>query len=218
MFKRRAPLTALNKLARAFWPRGGWRRAASYVMHRLRRLPDSSEKIARGIAAGVFVSFTPLFGFHFLMAAGIAWLLRGNILASLIATFFGNPITFPIIAAVSMELGSFMLDGPEVMKSGTKLTQGFVDGFGELRRVIVATFTGDPVNLRGLSVFFNQLFLPYLLGGLLPGAVTAFIMYLICKPIIHAYQARRRERFLRKIEERLERTARNIDRYTPPSD
>lgn len=218
MFKRRAPLSFVTKIARSFWPRGGWGRATSYIMHRLRRLPDSSEKIARGIAAGVFVSFTPLFGFHFLMAAGIAWALRGNILAALIATFFGNPITFPIIATVSMELGSYLLDGPEVVKSGAKLTQGFVDGFGELRRVIVALFTGAEVNPRGLSIFFHQLFLPYLLGGLLPGVVTAFIMYLICKPIIHAYQARRRERFLRRVEERLKETARNIDSYTPPRD
>jgi hypothetical protein len=66
--------------------RGRKRRAGpgprSYVMHRLRRLPDPPHKIARGIAAGVFVSFTPSsVPFHHRgldrLAAG------GNILAAL---------------------------------------------------------------------------------------------------------------------------------------
>ena len=65
VFKRRNPRTWLRTVAEVFYPRGGWRRAVSYVIHRLRRLPDPPHKIARGVAAGVFVCFTPFFGFHF---------------------------------------------------------------------------------------------------------------------------------------------------------
>ncbi|RMD91547.1 MAG: DUF2062 domain-containing protein, partial [Alphaproteobacteria bacterium] len=91
------------------YPRGGWWRAATYVWHRLRRLPDSPHRIARGIGAGVFVSFTPLFGMHFVLAALIALLIRGNVLAAVLATFFGNPLTFPLIAAASLKLGALIL-------------------------------------------------------------------------------------------------------------
>ena len=57
------------------WPRGGWGRAFHYVKHRMRRLPDTPEKIARGIFAGIVTAFTPLFGLHFLVAAIIAFIV-----------------------------------------------------------------------------------------------------------------------------------------------
>ena len=103
VFKRRTPRTYAEAILRSLYPRGGWRRAVQYIIHRVRRLPDPAHKIARGIAAGVFTCFTPFFGLHFFFAAWIALLIRGNVMAALLATFFGNPITFPIIAAVESE-------------------------------------------------------------------------------------------------------------------
>ena len=41
--------------------------------------------------------FTPFVGFHFVLAAITAWIVRGNILASAIGTAAGNPWTFPFI-------------------------------------------------------------------------------------------------------------------------
>ena len=96
-------------LADWVYPKGGWGRAISYVLHRLRRLPDPPHRIARGVAAGVFVCYTPFFGLHFFLAAFLAFLMQGNIVAALLATFFGNPVTFPLIAAACLELGNWML-------------------------------------------------------------------------------------------------------------
>ena len=96
VFRRRDRRPIKTIVSEFFLPRGGWSRAAQYVVHRLSRLPDPPHRIARGIFAGVFISFTPFFGFHFLGAAAIAWSLRGNILAALLATFFGNPLTTPL--------------------------------------------------------------------------------------------------------------------------
>ena len=97
MFKRRTPKSYLRMLADWVYPKGGWGRAISYVLHRLRRLPDPPHRIARGVAAGVFVCYTPFFGLHFFLAAFLAFLMQGNIVAALLATFFGNPVTFPLI-------------------------------------------------------------------------------------------------------------------------
>jgi hypothetical protein len=66
VFKRRTPRSYVQIVGEAFYPRGGWTRAAWYVAHRLRRLPDPAHRISRGIFAGVFVSFTPFYGLHFL--------------------------------------------------------------------------------------------------------------------------------------------------------
>ena len=70
---RRSPLTVVREF---MWPRGGWRRAFYYVRHRVNRLPDTPEKIARGVWAGVFTTFTPFYGFHFITAAIIAWVMK----------------------------------------------------------------------------------------------------------------------------------------------
>ena len=109
MFKRRNPRSVSERVTGWLYPPGGWARAGRYIGHRLRRLPDPAHKIARGIACGVFVCFTPLFGLHFLMSAAFAWAIGGNVLAALLATFVGNPVTFPVIATISVELGSWML-------------------------------------------------------------------------------------------------------------
>ncbi|TMV51839.1 DUF2062 domain-containing protein, partial [Thioclava sp. BHET1] len=109
VFKRRDRRSLLQILAEAVYPRGGWIRAVSYIFHRLRRLPDEPHRIARGVAVGIFISFTPFFGFHLLFAAGLAWLIGGNIIASLLATLVGNPLTFPFIMEGSVELGSLIL-------------------------------------------------------------------------------------------------------------
>jgi len=93
VFKRRDSRSILRVVAEAFWPRGGWLRAFHYVKHRMRRLPGSPEQIARGVFAGAFTVFTPFFGMHFVVAAILAKSMRGSILAALLATFIGNPLT-----------------------------------------------------------------------------------------------------------------------------
>ena len=91
VFRRRDPRPPLRIVGELLWPKGGWKRAFLYVKHRVRRLPDSPERIPRGIWAGVFTTFTPFYTLHFVVAAIIARIMNGNILAALSATFFGNP-------------------------------------------------------------------------------------------------------------------------------
>ena len=87
----------LRQAADFVYPPGGWGRAFQYVKHRVRRLPDKPERIARGIWAGVFTAFTPFYGLHFIVAVLLARIMNGNMLAALTGTFFGNPLTyFPI--------------------------------------------------------------------------------------------------------------------------
>ena len=99
----------MRTIAEVLWPRGGWARAFQYVQHRLRRLPGTPEQIARGIFAGAVAVFTPLFGFHFVVAAVLAKIMRGSIIASLLATFIGNPLTYVPIAIISLQTGHFLL-------------------------------------------------------------------------------------------------------------
>lgn len=109
VFKRRNKRPFLQALREAVWPRGGWTRAFHYIRHRLNRLPDRPERIARGIFSGVLISFTPLFGFH--LGGAVAALAAGARQHHRRAfdTLIGNPLTFPLIALVSIKLGHWML-------------------------------------------------------------------------------------------------------------
>jgi len=190
VFKRRDRRGPMQRLRDVIYPRGGWRRAASYIGYRLRRLPDPPARIARGVAAGVFVCFSPFFGLHFVYAAFVAWLIRGNIVAALLATLVGNPLTFPAIAAVSIALGEVILS-VETQVPLRDVFRAFSDAFGEFMANLARVATGEPASWARLRVFFEGVFLPYFIGGLLPGAVVSTAVYFLVKPVIEAYQARR---------------------------
>lgn len=191
VFRRRTKRSLWQVLVASLYPKGGWRRAISYVGHRLSRLPDSPERIARGVAAGTFVSFTPLFGFHFILAALIARGLRGNIMAGLLGTFFGNPISFPFIVIGSVELGNLIL-GQGGIVHFPQIMASFGFAWEELWRNFVALFTGAPQEWGRLALFFRRVFLPYAVGGILPGIACGIAMYYISLPVIRTYQKRRR--------------------------
>ena len=96
VFKRREPLGWGAWLREMVYPRGGFRRATRYVIHRMSRLPDEPHRIARGIFAGSLIGFLPLPGLQFVAAWAAARLMRGNVLAALLGTFSGlliGPIT-----------------------------------------------------------------------------------------------------------------------------
>ena len=200
MFRRRDPRSYSRIAREAFWPRGGWSRAASYLKHRLRRLPDTPTRIGRGVAAGVFASFTPLFGFHFLVAALVAKLSRGNILASILGTFFGNPLTFPFIAWSSLELGHLVLGTATGDRTHGPLWDAFAGAWGDLWFNLRAVLTAAEMRRGGLDVFWSDVFLPYAVGGVVPGIACAAVAYWLTVPIVTAYQKRRAGLAARKLE------------------
>ena len=200
VFKRRTPRTYLQMLTEAVWPRGGWTRAFHYVKHRIRRLPDDPHRIARGVGAGVFVSFTPFFGFHFISAVISAKIVRGNILAALLGTFFGNPISFPIIAFFSMKLGHLILGTTFDETKHATIFGKFVGAGEELKHNFFAIFTDATMHWGYLYNFWNEIFLPYLVGGFIPGVIAGVVAYYLSEPLIAAYQKHRRKRLKERFE------------------
>ena len=82
------------------------KRASLFYFLKLIRVKDSKDKLAIGFACGSMVSFSPFIGFHFFLAVIFAYILRGNIVASLIGTFVGNPFTFPFIWIFIYKVGN----------------------------------------------------------------------------------------------------------------
>lgn len=191
MFKRRDKRSWWQITRDLVYPRGGWSRAFEYIKHRVRRLPDPPERIARGIFAGVFVTFTPFFGLHFFLAAGLAFLMRGNIIASLLATFFGNPLSFLFIVPISYNTGHFLL-GTRARSGTHSITDKFAQAGWDLWYNFEAIFTPAVADWSHWRVFMGEVFYPYLIGGIFPGVIIGWVCYYTSVPLIRVYQNRRK--------------------------
>ena len=201
VFKRRDRRSIISILMRFFWPKGGWKRAFHYVNYRLRRLPDSSQKISRGIWAGLLATLTPFYGVQLLTAAIIARLLKGNILAALLATFFGNPLTYVPIGVISLQTGHYFLGTDYIPpgEGGKSILEKFLDAGADLQQNILAFVRGVETDWSRLEIFYQEVFFPYMIGGIIPGLMMASLGYYLSEPIIRAYQNRRKGFLLKKL-------------------
>ncbi|MEL6765590.1 MAG: DUF2062 domain-containing protein [Pseudomonadota bacterium] len=208
IFKRRQPPTISTRARELVYPRKGFWRGFGYLGKRIRRLPDSPHRIALGFACGALASFTPFFGFHFFVAAGLAWALRANVVAGLFGTIVGNPFTFPFISTASLYVGRLILGRGEGGSDFEAVTDAFGDAFNSIWQTMKSWVGYGPSMVDGLLAFFDEVFLPYLIGGAIPGLVTGAICYIIIGPAVDAYQTRRRK----KLEEAQAARRREIDR------
>ena len=215
VFRRRDPRSVSQTITGLLYPRGGWFRAFRYVKHRVRRLPDSPERIARGVGVGVFTTFTPFYGLHFVTSLLLAGLLRGNGIAALLATFFGNPLTYVPIGVISLKTGHFILGTDFVAGSDRSFGGKFLDAWRDLRDNFLAVFTEARADWSGLSVFWQEVFFPYLVGGILPGIICGLAAYWLSMPLVYAYQNRRRRRIRAKFESIKRRIQTNTMRSRP---
>ncbi|KAG1713708.1 GTP pyrophosphokinase rsh [Nymphon striatum] len=68
----------------------------------------------------------------------------------------------------------------------------FGNAFKDLWHNFKAIFTHEKMDWMGLGDFFDRVFYPYFVGGIIPGIITATIAYYLSVPVIKAYQNRRR--------------------------
>ena len=183
MFGRRNPLPVHHWVWAFVWPRAGWRRASRYIAHRVRRLPGTPYRIAAGFASGAAVSFTPFIGLHFVFAALLALLLRGNVVASAIGTAVGNPWTFPFIWAWIYALGQWLMGAEASSDFHATLSLGYIFE-------------------RPLEILW-----PMTLGALPTAAVVWIGLFWPVRGAVAEYQHARRWRMRRKVRARLSRRA-----------
>lgn len=182
MFKRRTPKSLIARLRDTIWPTLGWRRFSGYVLRRLARLPGTSYALAAGFACGAAASFTPLIGFHFLLAGLLAWLMRANILASAIGTVVGNPWTFPFIWAWLYASGTWILQGGE---AADPERINFAVVLGRSLGAMVA------LDIAYLADRAWPVLAPMLLSSVPTGAVAWVAAFLMLRPLIARYKMRR---------------------------
>jgi uncharacterized protein (DUF2062 family) len=169
----------------AFWPRKGFLRPMRYLKMRVLRLTASPHAVAAGVAAGVFVSWTPFIGVHFIMAFVITYFLSGNMVAAALGcAAFGNPLTYPFIWGITWEIGHLLLARKD-------------------------TLAGQQIDLHEMfhQLHFTELWRPVLepmlIGAIPPAAVTSVVLYMLTYYTVSGFQSRRRTRLMDRAKLRL---------------
>ncbi len=121
-----------------------------------------------------------------MLAALLAWALRGNVLASAVGTFAGNPLTYPLIWISTFTLGNFFL--------GTSASAG-IDQLSLGARAIGHSIR--EVSPDGVATAVHGLWpvlKPMALGSLPLGGLTALSVYYLMLNVLNAQKGRRLEK------------------------
>lgn len=145
--------------------------------HRIKQiltLDSHPGHISAGLAVGVFISFTPFYGLHCIMAIVAAFVFRLNKLACVTGTWLNNPLTVIPVTVISYKLGRILLGLPP-----TKLT------------------------INGLDwTFLKAHATSLILGSSVLGFTAAFFSYFVCYYMIVTF--RQKDEMLREITEEME--------------
>lgn len=121
-------------------------------------LKESPHRTALAFALGVFIAFTPTYGFHFLTAVLFAWGFRLNFLALLLGSFVNNPWTVVPILGLTLWIGFLLLGMPDTSVQWESLnTATFYDAL--LPYVIPFALGGMVLSLAGLLLSYPIAFL-----------------------------------------------------------
>lgn len=202
VFRRRDRPPFLTRARQLVLPRTGWKRAIEYIAHRVRRIPDTPHRIALGFACGVMASFNPFFGLHFVIALAFAWAVRGNLFASMVGTFVGNPLTFPLIASVSLPLGRRILGHGASGRDFARVSEAFTGAVEGLGKGLGSLFGYGTPEWGKVWTLVADVMWPYFVGGVLPGLAASVLAYWLIRPIVAAYQAAMRARRAERVRRR----------------
>lgn len=147
-------------------------------------MPGTPHSIAAGVASGAAVSFTPFIGLHFLMGFAVAWVVRGNLLASAIGTAVGNPWTFPFIFALTGQVGVMLIGG---------------DAAAEVPAWNWDALFSEPA---AYLTSFLPLVFPLLVGGVPVAIVVWLLFYFSFKGLLVGYHAARQSKRLARTQQR----------------
>ena len=118
-------------------------------------LHNSPREVALGVAIGVFIAITPLYGLHTIMVIIAALLIkRANKIAILLGTNISTTLTFPFITWAGYNIGRLIIDG----------------AYPPLEWAIFKKFSYKTI---------LELYYPLFIGSLILGALLAAIFYLL---------------------------------------
>lgn len=163
-------------------PRPGIFRWIRYAYVRLVRINDSPQKIAWGLAVGVFLGVFPTFGLGTVVALALAIAFKFNKVAAILGSLIMNPLTTPFFWTASSVLGALLVNRD--WHHTLKMFQAFS---AHLSLANLATKGGRVFILKGLGTGIYV----YLLGNMLISLVLAVVFYFAGLHLTKVYRERR---------------------------
>ena len=157
-------------------------RSIRYAYIRLVRINDSPQKIAWGLAVGVFLGVFPTFGLGTVVALVLAIAFKFNKASAILGSLIMNPLTTPFFWTASSALGALLVNRD--WHHTLKMVQAFS---GHLRLVDLTTGEGWAFLLKGLGAGIYV----YLLGNMLISLALAITFYFAGLHLTKVYRERR---------------------------
>lgn len=180
-----------------------WRKIRRLLFHSILHADDSPHRIAMGVAAGLFVTFTPTPGLQTVLAIALAAALRGNKLAAVPWVWLTNPITMLPIYGPCYKLGAWIVGSS---------SQEAHSVFQRVQELALDPLRGDWTRLVQLDFWRELLFTlaqfgaELWVGCLIVSTIVAVIGYFVSRQWITNHRARRaariQERHLRRERRR----------------
>jgi hypothetical protein len=141
---------------------------------KLLAIRDTPEAIAGGVAIGIFIGFTPLFGLKTILTILFAWLTGSNIIAAVIASA-AHDVLLPLMPAVfrlEYDVGFWLLSHPHHLPP--PLTRMHLQG-----------------HWRHWTTFFT-VGKPLLVGSVVCGAPFALLSYVLTQRLVARHQRKKK--------------------------
>ncbi len=121
------------------------------------RVKDTPHRIAIAFAIGVFIGISPLLGLHTVGVFFMAWLLKLNRLVSVVGVCITNPWTIVPIYTFCIWVGARLTGLEKIIPAVNWNDVSFMVFMGELKHLII----------------------PFLVGSIVVGSISAIISYFI---------------------------------------
>jgi len=138
---------------------------------KLATLDGTAHNISMGVAAGVFVSFSPLVPFHTILGIIFALILRGSKRAAVICVWLSNPLTLPLFYAAAYYTGIAIL-GFEHGDIG--VIYQLIDIMGGKMNLSMKFEEAGLLLHSQMDIFYSMLFGGAVLG--LPSAIGSYFL------------------------------------------
>lgn len=156
-------------------PRGLYRRVSG-----LMSLDDPAWKIALGLAIGIFISCTPFYGLHTVLAIVVATVVRINKAVTVTGAWLNLPWFAPFVYGLALRLG-------EVVLAGERRPVTDRARWAELSASLWPLYSWSDV-MQTLAAYSDLLFdasKALLIGSLLVGLGAGTVTYLVALAAIH---------------------------------
>ena len=161
--------------------KGLLRRIASKLLD-IAREKDPPDKIALGLALGIFVGFLPIMGIQMVVVSLIAIPLRANLKGALVGVWMSNPLTF-----IPLYYGNYLFGRMFVSTQAV----GWKEFSGTITHASDWSWTTIRSSLANLVDMGTDILLPLWVGSAILAVLFSIPVYIFTYRFVVTYRARR---------------------------